>query len=420
MVVKNNLAVSIILLVAGLSSSTRLQAADSAFWPQFHGPGGDNHSPASGLLKKWPSEGPKLAWTAKGIGTGFSSVTLSGGMIFTAGNVGDDTVVTALGSDGKQKWQAKCGKAWTAGPGGTRATPTLEGDRLYYMNPHGDAVCLDAKTGEKIWGLNILKEFGSKNITWALAESLVIDGDHVVCLPGGPKVSMVALDKKTGKTVWKAASAEGDLAGYATPIIIKHGGLRIVLNMTAKALIGVNADSGKLLFRYPHKTAYDVNATTPIFHDGQVFISSGYGTTGSVMLKINVEGEKASVEKVWASRDLDNHHGGVILVDGCLYGAAHNFHGGRWICLDWKTGKMKYAEKGVGKGSATFAEGMLYTLSEDRGAGLVEATPEGHKLAGEFKTPAGPEGPTWAHPVVCGGRLYIRHGDNLYAYEVKE
>ena len=419
MVVKNNLAV-VICVLAGLSSGTRSQAADFPSWPQFHGPKGDNHSPATGLLKKWPADGPKLAWTAKGIGAGFSGVTLGGGMIYTAGNVGDATVVTALGLDGKQKWQAKDGEAWTAGPGGTRATPTIDGDRLYYINPHGDAVCLNAATGDKTWGLNILKEFGSRNITWALAESLIVDGDHVICLPGGPKVSMVALDKRTGKTVWKAETTEGDLAGYATPIIVKHGGLRIILNMTAKALIGVNADSGKLLFRYPHKTSYDVNATTPIFHDGQVFISSGYGTTGSVMLKIHVEAENTSVEKVWASRDLDNHHGGVILVNGYLYGAAHNFHGGRWICLDWKTGEMKYAEKGVGKGSATYADGMLFTLSEKRNVGLVKAVPEGHTLTGEFKTPEGPEGPTWAHPVVCDGRLYIRHGDNLYAYEVKE
>jgi len=200
MVGKNNLAV-LLCVLAGLLCGDRLQAADFPSWPQFHGPKGDNHSPATGLLKQWPADGPKLAWTAKGIGTGFSSVTLSGGMIYTAGNVGDDTVVTALDLNGKQKWQTKDGKAWTAGPGGTRATPTIDGDRLYFMNPYGDVVCLNATTGENVWDLNILKEFESKNITWALAESLVIDGDHVVCLPGGPKVSMVALDKKTGKTV---------------------------------------------------------------------------------------------------------------------------------------------------------------------------------------------------------------------------
>jgi outer membrane protein assembly factor BamB len=188
--------------------------------------------------------------------------------------------------------------------------------------------------------------------------------------------------------------------------------------MTARAVIGVNADTGDLLFRYPHKTEYDVNATTPLFHAGWVFLTSGYGTTGSVMLKLNVQGPKVEAEKVWESRELDNHHGGAILLDGAIYSASHNFNGGKWICLDWKTGKRQYAERGVGKGSLTYADGMLYTYSEGRDVGLVPATPGEHKVVSEFKTPSGPDGPTWAHPVVCGGRLYLRHDDKLYAYDV--
>jgi outer membrane protein assembly factor BamB len=346
-------------------------------------------------------------------------VTLDGGRIYTAGNLEDQTVVLALDLDGKILWQAKCGKAWTGGPGGTRATPTLDGDRVYYETPFGDVVCLKAENGEQIWSVNILQEFKSQNITWALSESVMVDGDRVLCLPGGPEVSMVALDKLTGKTVWKAPGASGDLAGYASPSLVEYGGLRLVLTMTNQAVIGVEADKGELLFRFPHKTNYDVNATNTIFRDGWVFISSGYGTTGSVMLKLQVNGAKVDVEKVWESRELDNHHGGVILVDEYLYGAAHNFNNGKWICLDWKTGAMKYAERGVGKGSLTYADGMLYTVSENRAVGLVPATSAEHKVVSEFKTPAGPEGPTWAHPVVCGGRLYIRHDDKLYAYDVK-
>ena len=394
-------------------------AQDSPSWPCFHGPRGDNQSTEKGLLQQWPADGPRLIWTATGIGAGFSSVTLSGGLIYTAGNGGENTVVTALDLDGKTRWQAKCGKAWTNGPGGTRATPTIDGDRLYYENPYGDVVCLNAQTGEQIWGVNILDQFGSSNITWGLSESIVVDGDRVLCLPGGPNVSVVALDKRTGDVVWKAPSAEGDLAGYATPLLVEHEGLRIILTMTARAVIGVNADTGDLLFRYPHKTNYDVNATTPLFHEGWVFITSGYGTTGSVMLQLKVQGPKVDAEKVWESRELDNHHGGAILLDGAIYSASHNFNGGKWICLDWKTGKRQYAERGVGKGSLTYADGMLYTYSEGRDVGLVPATPAEHKVVSEFKTPSGPDGPTWAHPVVCGGRLYLRHDDKLYAYDVQ-
>jgi len=392
--------------------------ADGPSWPRFHGADGTNRSPDTGLLQEWPSEGPELLWTAKGIGEGFSGVTLAGGLIYTVGNLDGNTVVTALDLDGAIRWQTPNGPAWTKEHPGTRSTPTIDGDRLYDESPLGEVICLKAKTGEKVWSVNILKEFQAKNIGWALAESVLIDGQHVICCPGGERACVVALDKQTGQTVWEAKGT-GDLAGYASPVLAEYQGLRMILTMTSAALIGVNADDGNFLFRFPHKTAYDVNATMPIFHDGRVFISSGY-RSGSVLLKLTVEGKKAGVEQVWESGELDNHHGGVILLDGYLYGAAHNANGGKWICLDWNTGEMKYAERGVGKGSATYADGMLYTMSEKGRVGLVKATPDGHKLAGEFELPAGGEGPAWAHPVVCGGRLYLRHGDFLYAYEVKK
>jgi len=412
------LAVSLFLLV-GVSFSGVAPAADAPFWPRFQGLNGNGISSDTGLLKQWPEQGPKLLWTAQGIGSGYSGVTIADGLIYTTGNIDDKTIITALDLDGKPQWQAENGKAWTASKEGTRGTPTIDGDRVYDENPHGDVICLSAKTGEKIWSVNILEAFGSSNITWALAESLLIDGNHVICLPGGPQASVVALDKMTGQPVWKAASAEGDKAGYATATLVECEGLRIILTMTEKALIGVDADGGELLFRFEHRTRYNVNATKPIYHDGHVFISSGYGTTGSTLVKLSVDGKKVTVEQVWNSRELDNHHGGVILLDGFLYGAAHNFNNGKWICLDWKTGEMQYAERGVGKGSLTCAEGMLYTLSESRDVGLVKATLEGHQIISQFETPEGPEGPTWAHPVVCGGRLYIRHGDSLYAYDVR-
>jgi outer membrane protein assembly factor BamB len=403
-----------IVLLGTLCTGTLVVAADAPHWPRFHGPKGDNISTDTGLLQKWPDEGPALVWTASGIGHGFAGVTIADGLIYTCGNVDDKTIITALNLDGKIQWQVENGKAWTGSKEGTRGTPTIDGDRLYHENPVGDVVCLNAKTGSRIWGLNILEEFQGKNITWALAESLLIDGDHVICCPGGPDTAVVALDKMTGETVWKSRSAD-DAAGYASPSLAEYGGLRMVLTMTAKALIGVNADTGDLLFRYPHKTAYDVNALMPIFHNGQIFISSGYGS-GSELLKVQVDGDQAAVEKVWSSKDLDNHHGGVLLLDGYLYGSSFR---GKWVCLDWKTGETMYSESGVGKGSLTYAEGMLYTLSEKSRMGLVKATPEGHEVISEFRLPQGGEGPSWPHPVVCGGRLYIRHSDYLYVYDVR-
>ncbi len=247
-----------------------------------------------------------------------------------------------------------------------------------------------------------------------------MDSYHLICCPGGPDTAVVALEKMTGKTVWKSPSVDGGLIGYVSPILIEQDGLRILLTMVHMSLVGVNADRGDVLFSFPHPTKYPTSTTTPVYHDGRIFISTGYGTTGSTLLKLDVDGKRAKVTKVWNSRELDNHHGGVILFDGYLYGAAHGFNRGKWICLDWKTGEMKYAAKGVGKGSATMAEGMLYTLSEKMKAGLAKATPGGYELSGEFKIPSGGKGPSWAHPVVCGGRLYIRHGDFLYAFDVRE
>lgn len=403
------------ILLAMFCMGAQLAAADAPCWPCFHGPKGDNLSTETGLMKKWPSEGPRLLWKAASLGEGFATVAVANSRIFTAGNIDGKTIITALDLNGKPQWTVACGKPWTGSHPGTRSTPTLDGDRLYYESPLGDVVCLEAATGKEIWHLNLLDKFGAKNIRWALAESPILDGDHLICTPGGPETAMVALDKLTGKVVWKSPSAEDDAAGYATPTVIEHQGLRIVLTLTAKALIGVNAQNGDLLFRYEHATNYDVNVLTPIFHDGQIFISSGYGA-GSEMLKLSVDGKKASVKQLWTSKDLDNHHGGVILVDGYLYGSCFK---PKWACLDWKTGKTSYSEAGVGKGSLTYAEGMLYTLSEKSKMGLVGATPDAHKVISEFQLPKGGEGPSWAHPVICGGRLYLRHGDFLYAYDIQ-
>ena len=406
-------------LVCGVCAGiVRVADAAAPSWPRFHGPRGDNISTETGLLKKWPEGGPKLLWAAEGIGHGYAGVTIAEGMIYTAGDVDKLNVITAIDMDGRIQWRFENGSAWRgSGPRGARGTPTIDGKRLYHENAHGDVVCLEAKTGGKIWGLNIAKEFGGRSGGYSYAESLVIDGDRVICCPG-LAAAMVALDKKTGHTIWKSPSS-GERAGYATPILAEHQGLRMILTMSNKSLIGVNADTGDLLWRFEHYVPrYVANCVTPIYHEGHVFISGGYGK-GSVLLKINVKGKKATVEPVWRTKDLDNRHGGVILLNGYLYGASHWSNKGKWVCLDWRTGQMMYAERGVGEGSLTCAEGMLYTLSERRRVGLVRPAPAAHEVISEFEIPQGGKGPTWAHPVICGGRLYIRHSDRCYAYDVR-
>jgi len=346
---------------ASAAPSAAVSPRDAAcYWPRFHGPRGDNISDATGLLKEWPEDGPPLAWTATGIGFGYSGVTIAEGLIYTSGNIEGENVITALDLGGEVEWQAANGPGFVDDSKypGTRSTPTIDGALVFDESPVGRVGCFRAKTGEEVWSRNILDEFGAKNITWALAESLLVDGDRLIACPGGPDTAVVALDKRTGQMVWQSPSAEGDMAGYSTPTLAEYGGLRMIFVMTGRAIIGVNAADGDLLFRFPHETRYDINVEKPIFRDGMLYFTSGYGS-GSVMLKLTVDGGKVSVEEAWRNKDLDNHHGGVLLLGGYLYGTGMR---GKWVCLDWDTGETLLEARGIGKGSLTCAEGLLYAL----------------------------------------------------------
>jgi outer membrane protein assembly factor BamB len=410
-----------IVFVLGIFSTSQAYAAHrDSFWPQFHGPNRDNISIEKGLLKKWPEKGPDLLWTARDLGHGYSSISIANGMIYTASSIGGYTVVIALNLDGKILWKVKNGKAWTGkGPGsrpGSRGTPTIDGNRLYHQSPHGDIICLNAKTGNIIWKFNIIEKFKSRIPRWALAESLLVDGDHLISCPGGPQTCMVALDKKDGSIVWKTPSIR-EVAGYSSPTLFEYKGLRIITILTAKSMIGVNAGTGDLLWRIKHESYADENVMMPIFHDGHVFISTL--KAGSVKWKVNVNNGKVSLEEIWRTEQLDNHHGGVILINGNLYGSSTVRNRNLLVCLDFKTGRNKYMDKCVGKLSLTYADGMLYALSIDGVMGLVKPTPNGHELVSSFEIPKGGKGNSWAHPVVCGVRLYIRHGEFLYAYSLR-
>jgi outer membrane protein assembly factor BamB len=411
---------NVFCLITCLLLTTASQAAEgSASWPQFHGPDRNSISTEKGLLDEWPEGGPELLWTAEGLGHGFSTVSIADGRIFTAGNEGDDTVITALDLDGKIVWQAKNGKAWSTGNSypGTRGTPTVDGDFVYHENSLGNVICLDTKTGETRWERNVLEQYHGEVIRWALSESLLIDGDHVICSPGGPEVSMVALDKHTGEVVW-AAPSTGDSAGYSSPILFEQGGIRMLTTLTSKSLIGVNADSGAILWRIDHESYTDQNTLTPIFHEGHLFISTI--RAGSVKWKVNVSDGIVSLDEVWRTTEFDNHHGGVVLIKGNIYGASITRSRNRWVCLDWETGDVEYVDEAVGKGSVMYADGLMYMLSIDRVMGLVRPLEAGFEMVSSFEIPEGGEGKSWAHPVVAGGRLYTRHGNYLYAYDIAQ
>jgi outer membrane protein assembly factor BamB len=403
-------------LTLGILALCTSGIASAHDWPQFHGPRRDNLSVETGLLRQWPAQGPKLRWTAQGIGQGFASMAIAKGYVYTTGSIGKDTVITCLTRDGQTKWTVKNGPAWKQASPGTRSTPTIEQGRLYHENAVGDVVCLDAQSGKLIWSRNILREFNGRNIEWGLSESLLIDGDHVICTPGGEEAGVVALDKLTGRTRWVCRDT-GDKPGYASPIVFEHQGLRQIVLFMAKSVVGVHAATGKLLWQVKHETPFDENINRPMFYKGLVIVASR--TTGARALRLRVEGQGVSVKQIWESDFLEPQHGGMLLLDGHLYGACRQAKLGPWVCLEAASGRRLYAVEGIGTGSLTYADGHIYALNQKRSMALIKATPTRFNVISQFKLPAQGQGPSWAHPVVANKHLYIRHDDFLYCYDIK-
>jgi len=409
------------LVVMPLLAATTTGAGE---WPQFHGPNRDNKSADKGLLKTWPEGGPPRIWEAAGIGEGYSTVALAGRRIHTTGSINRDCVITVLEMDGKRVWTRKNGRAWRKSYPGTRSTPTIADGMLYHLSGIGNLVCLKADDGEKVWSVDIMARFGGRNIMWGLAESPLVFDDRVVCTPGGKEVSLVALDRRTGKVVWECKGA-GDRPGYASPILVEYKGLRQIVTVMSESVVGVRASDGKLLWRYPHKVYADENITTPIFHEGFLIVS-GCVRKGTTSLRLDVSGDRCSARRHWHNRTLDNKQGGIVLVGGRIYGYAE--HLGRstpWVCIDFKSGRdisrsapvlssYKYRN-----GCLTYADGMFYLLSDDGQMVLTKATDKGLAVTGRLKLEKPGKRPTWAHPVVCGGRLYIRYGDKLGVYDMR-
>jgi outer membrane protein assembly factor BamB len=400
-------AFALLLLV----SATALHAA--ADWPQWQGPDRSRLSKETGLLKEWPASGPTVIWTGTGLGNGYGSMAVAGDRVFVQGMRGRNSVVIALNrADGKEVWSKALGSFETNDRGpGPRGTPTVDGDRLYVLTENGDLACLKTD-GTAVWQRNILRDFGGRQLQWLISESPLVDGAHVVVSPGGPGAGMVKLDKMTGKTVWTAKDLS-DPAGYSSIVAADVQGVRTYMTFTSAAGVGVRASDGKVMFRYPTAANNVANIATPIFSNNKAFFTSAYGTGGG-LLDLTAHNGEVSSKEVYFTREMKNHHGGVVLVDGYLYG----YNDAILTCLEFATGKMMWRDRSVGKGSVTFADGSLYLQGESNVFGLAEATPTGYREKGRFTIPD--KGlPSWAHPVVSDGRLYVRNQDTLLVYDIK-
>jgi outer membrane protein assembly factor BamB len=410
------------LLLVAVAPGALTVAAGAADWPQWRGPGRDGTSQETGLLKEWPKEGPKLLWQVKDVDFGYSTPAVVGGRLYLLSNKGmeDEFVQAREVKDGSRAWSTRLGKVGpNRGPQypGARSTPTVDGEVLYALGSGGDLACLEAATGKERWRKNLRTDFAGRPGNWAYAESPLVDGDTLVCTPGGKEATLVALDKKTGEVIWKSAVPGGDEAAYSSAIVVEAGGVKQYVQMLQKGLVGVDAKTGKFLWRYD-RTAQGspANIPTPVAHAGLVYSGSSFGGAGLVRLK--ADGGAVEAEPVYHERKLPTSIGGAVLVGDYLYGTTAQ----GLVCAEFATGAVKWQDRCVGPGSLLCADGCLYVHGEDGQVALVEATPEAYREKGRFAPPGQPGRGTskaWAYPVVANGRLYLRDLGVLWCYDVK-
>ncbi|MEE8451515.1 MAG: PQQ-binding-like beta-propeller repeat protein [Thermoguttaceae bacterium] len=404
-------------------------------WPQFHGPRRDAMSAETGLLKEWPEDGPELSWQLNGLGRGYSTVAISEGKILTMGDrtpEGRDESQFVVAYDlatREELWATRVGPPHENG--GPRCTPTVDGEVLYVLGTDGDLLCVETETGTILWQKNLQKDFDGQMMSrWKYSESPLIDGDKLICTPGGNEAAIVALDKTNGRVIWASVlpdfGADGkdaagkDGAGYSSPVVAEIAGVRQYVQMCGRGTVGVDAASGRFLWGYNRIANTIANITMPVVRGDYVFVTTAYGT-GAALLKITRDGDTFAAEEVYflGGKQFENQHGGVILLGDHLYGGSGS-NKGEPTCLELSTGKIAWSEKAPERGSAAvvYADGHLI-FRYDRGlVALIEATPEAYRLKSSF-TPIMADGPGWAHPVVHNGRLYLRHDDLLLCYDLR-
>ncbi len=420
-----------LLVSAGLVFAAWAVAAD-ADWPGWRGAQRDGISAETGLLKAWPEGGPKLDWKASGLGAGFSSVSIRGNRIYTMGDLADGQHVMALNlSDGQRVWSTRIGPVWEdEETGGPRGTPTVDGDGVYAISTEGDVVCLDAASGAIRWQRSIPRDYNGRMMSdWKFSESPLVDGERVIFTPGSFGALMVAVDKKTGKDLWRtggsrSGTAGSNGAGYSSVVISNAAGVKQYVQLIGRGLIGVRAGDGKLLWSY-NRVANDVaNIATPVVRGDYVFASTGYGT-GSVLLKLERSadgGVEAKEQYFLQAGTFQNHHGGFVLVGDTIYGGqGHN--NGFPIAVEFATGKVRWGgnirpEGATGSAAVGYADGRLYFRYQNGMMKLIDASTEGYHESGSFRIP-GARKPSWSHPVIHDGKLFLREQDTLLCYRIR-
>jgi outer membrane protein assembly factor BamB len=410
------------------ADKTKIRSGDYD-WPQWQGPDRTAISREKGLLQEWPKGGPKQVWKATGLGENYCTPTVAAGRIFVMGNreagaqtdnkgkkVKNEYVIALDEKDGKEVWATLIGPERGNGGGyrGPRCSPTVDGSLIYALGLNGDLLCMDFENGEIRWRKDLRKDFQGAGGGWGYCESPLIDGDKVICTPGGKTATLVALDKRTGDVIWKGVVPKGDGAAYASTIKATVDGKTQYIQFLSGGVVGLSED-GKFLWRYDHPHNGTANCSTAVYSDGHVFGASGYGTGGG-LAKLIKDRDKYEAKEVYFTKKMVNHHGGMVLVDGYLYGSNE----GELVCLDYKTGKVQWAQgREPGKGSIACADGRLYYRNEGGPVYLIEVNPSKYVECGRFSPPRS-GAPAWPHPVIANGKLYIQDQDMLLCYDIKQ
>ena len=407
-----NSAVVSVLVVMALAAA--VQGADCL---RFRGPAGDGVFPETGLLKQWPASGPKVTWTAKGLGQGYSSATVANGTVYVTGM--DDQkqgYLFAFNLDGSPKWKTAYGPELDKrGPAvaGTRGTPTIDGGRVFLVTGFGKLITFEAAKGQVLKTVDLLERFGGKPAQFGFAESVLVDGQKVICTPGGPDASIAALDKNTGEIVWRTKGLSQP-TGCCSARIIEQGGRRLILTMLAQGVVAVDPGTGEVVWQHEYAHRAGVQPNPPLYVDGLVYVSSGMGV-GGAMLSLADSSPTAAAK--WTDKTMDCQMQGTVLIDGYVYGTAQSGNKGL-VCLEWKTGKVAWNAPAVGMGIVSAADGMLYVYALDGKVYLVKPNPAAFEPVSQFTVSEGTN-EHWAHPTIANGRFYIRHGDALMVYDIK-
>ncbi len=394
------------ILVAGMCLSVSAQDV-----VQWRGVNRDGIYNETGLLKKWPDGGPKLLWHFDELGDGHTSAAVTSKALFTTGMTNGMGSIFSFDLSGKLLWKKEYGKEWDESHNGVRSTPLIVKDKLYFVSAYGQLFCMNTSDGKTLWTIDLMKQYGAPNIKWGITENLLSDGNLLYCTPGGPDAAMVALDINTGKQVWKSKGI-GESSAYCSPMIVKLQNKKVLVNILQLSIVGFDAATGAVLWKHPFVMRPDVHPNTPVYKDGYLFCSSGYGL-GSVMLKLSADGN--SVSEVWKDATCDPKMGGVVVLNDRIYGTGDRNK--KFWCLDWKTGKELFSIKELSPANIIANEGLLYVYAETGTVNLVEPKADGFNIISSFPVPFGAN-PHWAHLVIKDKKLYVRHGTSLMVYDI--